>query len=443
MFAVNQPSSTQTATKPQSPSFANVLAGSSNSDGGDSPTAKLAAKRRTMPAPSTGTGSGDIPAQASNLMKPVINGTVAPSLGVDFSALDTERLTEQSLAGAREIGRSLTEDGGKALASRGQARIAGVRAQLKADGATGEQLTEFDNAISNIASLRAFQAIGDDRANSTSLTQSRNSVQSGSLAIFVATEQTRQERLDGLASPVTEGSTAGGEPTSSPVESAINQTVDQALSGDAPSVGTQDLSTLSTERLRIITSNAVEQIGQFAGDGNRASTVQAATNTIAAVRQEIVADGASPAALEQFDTAIRDMAVGYAPNRERDPVTNELDPERDLEQSARGRASLNDFFEGHNATRLNRLEPLPPLDAAVSKRLAEGLDGAFADDGSTPLSTGNARLGDTVELANTIIAVGASLAEGIVRSNDQQVSTAQTDFGAIRQALSDQGAYFS
>lgn len=442
---------------------------SDNAPGGGSPTAGGPMDKMGATSPAKVNSPSGIAASIDSAVGEVAGGGVAPLAGVDFAALSTAQLAEQAMDGARDLGRAAGGVSNAAGVTRGQARIAGVREQLAADGASDAELAEFDRAVADVANLSALQANGDSGANAGGLLASRRALEGASLSAFQSTDQARATRLPGPdtpeatpAAPIAPVSGAdtsvvatgaqSADATPSRLETALNVALEQSFAGDVlPFKGDLvdfgrlvrsddgDLSTLLTGELFSVASQGAQEIGSYAGVEGRETDLSFGQSAVSAVRDELVLDGASPEVLGEYENAIRDITTAYVLGRDFDPVTREPNPKYDPQDIDRGRDRLMQVINSQRGLRLERLEPLPVLNPTLETQLEAAIEGAVNNPGTTPFTEGNPLLGANGSLADAILSLTMKLAEGVRDGDSAVIAREQNNYGAIKSAVTYRG----
>lgn len=324
----------------------------------------------------------------------------------DFSTLTTEQLADRALAGARSIGRAQAGIANDATRQEGRALVAGVRAQLEADGASAEELAEFDKAVADTSALRAFQETGIRPANIDALLGRRDALQAGSLGAFTSTDAARTARLAGdtpSQPPAPEDAGAVDAPPEAPapsttIEDEVKAAVQEALTAPVPADGSRFSNVSSVGTLAASTRLGARKIGvgftPFAGNSiDRELTTREGQQDVNAARAQLVLEGASDEQLALFDVSVGTIALQSYYRVLDDPRFDEA-----LLEAARD--AVTEVFAPFAEARLARLDPPLTIDTDLQQKVDDVVAGALANDGSAPLPGSNrAPAGTDIALA--------------------------------------------
>ncbi len=236
----------------------------------------------------------------SPLIDALQTGTIPVPEDVNFATLTSVELGGQAAGAATTIGILGSAGATEESAERAEGTLAGVRNQLEADGATGAELAEFDQAVTDVI-LQGNLISTNSPDFVPAIAQETSAVlQTASLGAFENTDPVRSQRIEAATS------------SSMSVEDLVDAAIAGIVAGDVPPAEGADLSGSTTADLGGMAATAADRVGRLIGQNGESADITGQVETLAAIRAQLVENGANPEQLQQFDDAITDLATQRA-----------------------------------------------------------------------------------------------------------------------------------
>lgn len=376
--------------------------------------------------------------QAEQAVTAALTAPVQPTEDGKFSTANTSEIAFSTVLAAQAISIGVV-NGDAATVAEAQQDITAIRQQLSADGATADDLAEFDNTVTgytrDLARFESGEQLSDEAL--ADLDNADTILTTGNLAALTDTDASRTERL------TVETNEFFAQESQVAADSIVGQVVEGII---PPSEGT-DFAALSTEQLGQLAEDNVRVIGeaipQFvietfetgAGldlDNPVVTTIIGGQQGIAGVRNQLAVDGATAEELTEFDKIVNEavfqVALQSGQNGFGDTATlsDNLSALSGIQPAAFG--STDQVRDARNNTDFS-------LPAATAADVDNAIDGALANDGQIKAVMGDVGNAGRLNIEQVIANAGDLIASGVINDDAEMVADGQNQYGEMRAEL--------